>query len=122
MPNDKKSENNEKSECMEVGTESEFQDEIEEGNKDFIASETRVKEESMSESDEEEFVRLDEHEAQTLINGPDYITHEDLETFGDNENVTGISNTITRKFVVKISYLKKQNFQNVNCVSKHSRS
>ena len=38
MPNDKKSENNEKNECMEVGTESEFQDEIEEGNKDLMTS------------------------------------------------------------------------------------
>ena len=33
------------------------------------------------ESDEEEFVTLDKHEAQKLINGPDYITDKGLETF-----------------------------------------
>ena len=68
MLNDQNSKKNAKNECMEVETESEFQDENEDGIEDFFESETRVKEESMSESDEEEFVRLDKHEAQKLIN------------------------------------------------------
>ena len=78
ISNDQKSKINAKNECMEVETESVFQDEIE--------YEARVKEESMSESDEEEFVKLDKHEAQKLINGPDYITDKDLETFDETAN------------------------------------
>ena len=85
MTNDKKSENNEKSECMEVKTESKFQDKTEEGSEDFFASENRVKEESMSESDGEDFVRLNDDEAQKLIHGPDYTTQEDLDKFDDQK-------------------------------------
>ena len=85
MSNDQKSKKNAKNECMEIETGSEFQDKIEDCIGDFIECEPRVKEESMSESDEEEFVRLDKHEAQKLINGPDYITDKDLATFDENE-------------------------------------
>ena len=40
----------------------------------------------MSESEGEELVRLSEHQALKLINGPDYITNEDYETFDKNED------------------------------------
>ena len=46
-----------------------------------------------SESDEEEFVRLDKHEAQKLINGPDYTTGKDLESFDENQT----TNTLVEK-------------------------
>ena len=85
MSNVQKSNKNAKNECMEVEMESEFQYKFEDGIDNFIECKARVKEESMSESDEEELVRLDEHEAQKLINGPDYITDKDLETFDENE-------------------------------------
>jgi hypothetical protein len=120
MLNDQNSKKNAKNECMEVETESEFQDENEDGIEDFFESETRVKEESMSESDEEEFVRLDKHEAQKLINGPDYITDKDLETFDDNENADIIGDQLKTSHDLEIKDNNKEpktfggiNYENV---------
>ena len=76
-----KCENNTNSDSMEVETEPEYQDENEEGIEGFKESETTVKEESISESEGEEFVKLSEHKAQKLI------TQEDLETFDENERI-----------------------------------
>ena len=78
---------------MDVETESEYQDE-KEGKEDFNESETSVKEESLSESEGEELVRLSEHQALKLINGPDYITQEDLETFDDNESADFVEDNV----------------------------
>ena len=74
-----KSKNDTNIDSIEVATESECQDEN--FMEDFDGSETSVKEEPLSESEGEELVRLSEDQALKLINGPDYITQEDLETF-----------------------------------------
>ena len=116
MSKNKKSENNVKSECMEVETESKFQDETEEGSEDFFASETRVKEESMSESDGEDFVRLNEDEAKKLIHGPDYTTQEDLDTFDDNETTYSIRdklNTFDDQKLEEIETFDGDNYESV---------
>ena len=70
---------------MDVETESEYQEE-QENMEDVDECESSIKEESLSESEGEELVRLSEHQALKLINGPDYITNEDYETFDDNED------------------------------------
>ena len=74
-----KSENNTNFDSMEV-------EKIifEEGIKDFKKGESRVKEESISESEGEKTVILSEHIAQKNINRPDDITQKDLEAFEDN--------------------------------------
>ena len=119
MLNDQISKENTKGECMEVATESEFQDKIENGIEDFIECEARVKEESLSESDDEEFVKLDKHEAQKLINGPDYITDKDLATFDENET----ANTFEDKLKTfngqetEDNADEKNSFDRVNCES-----
>ena len=83
-----KLENNTNNDSMEVETEPEYQDENEGGMDDFIESETTVKEESISESEGIEIVRLSEDIVQKLINKPEYITQvqEDLETFDENSD------------------------------------
>ena len=50
-------------------------------------------------------MRLDERELQKLINGPDYITQEDLGTFDDNESIedkitTEVEDEQSRKLVL----------------------
>ena len=77
-----KSENktNNDDDSMDVETESEYQEE-QENMEDVDECESSIKEKSLSESEGEELVRLSEDQALKLINGPDYITQEDLETF-----------------------------------------
>ena len=79
--------------AMDVETESEYQDE-KEGKEDFNESSTSVKEESLSESEGEELVRLSEHQALKLINGPDYVTQEDLDMFNDNEGAEFVEDNV----------------------------
>ena len=79
-----KSENNTNYDFMEVEKEHEYQDENEEGIKNFKESETRVKEESILESEGEKTVILSEHIAKEFINKPDNLTQEDLETFDES--------------------------------------
>ena len=79
-----KSENNTNYDFMEVEKEHEYQDENEEGIKNFKESETRVKEESILESEGEKTVTSSEHIAQEFINKPDNLTQEDLETFDES--------------------------------------
>ena len=50
-------------------------------------SEARVKDDSLCEPEGEEFVRLDEHKAQTCINSKDSITDDPTKSFTDNETV-----------------------------------
>ena len=68
------SENSTDTDSLEVETEPESQDENEDGMDNFIASETRVKEESRS------AVRLSEYMEQKLIKGPDHEIFDDNET------------------------------------------
>ena len=75
----------EKNTNMEVETDPEYQDENEDGMDNFIASDTSVKEESISESEGIEIVRLSEH---VLINKPEYKrqVQEDLEIFDEKSD------------------------------------
>ena len=50
-------------------------------------SEARVKEDSLCESEGEEFVRLDEHKAQTCINSQDSITDDPTKSFTNDGTV-----------------------------------
>ena len=55
---------------------------------DFVPSDIKVEEESLSESEGEEFIRLSEQKAKSLnLTFPDFIINEDLESFGDDETV-----------------------------------
>ena len=117
MSNVPKSNKNAKNDCMEVETESEFQDKFKDGIENFIECKARVKEESMSESDEEELVRLDEHEAQKLINGPDYITDKDLETFDETANTFDDKLNIFNGQETEDNADEKNSFDRVNCES-----
>ena len=73
-----KSEDNTSNDSMEVETELESQHENEDSLEEFVASETTLNEELLSEFEEEEFVKVGEHKTQKLIIG------SDLKTFNDN--------------------------------------
>ena len=73
---------------MEDETDSDYQDEIENGMEDFVASENKVKVESLGDSEGKELVRL----AQT----PDYITHNPFKTFDDDENTYTFEDQVER--------------------------
>ena len=76
-----KPENTANKDPLKVGTDYGSQNENEEAMEDFDAIENSVKEESISESEGEVFVKLSEHKAQKLI------TQEDFETFDENERI-----------------------------------
>ena len=85
---DKRTEKTTSIKCIQVKTDSEHQDKINEGLEDFVPSDIKVEEESLSESEGEEFVRLSEQKAKNLnLLFPDFITNEDLESFDDDETV-----------------------------------
>ena len=85
---DKRTEKTTSIKCIQVKTDSEHQDKINEGLEDFVPSDIKVEEESLSESEGEEFVRLSEQKAKNLnLLFPDFITNENLESFDKNETV-----------------------------------
>ena len=77
-----KSENIAKNDPLEVEAESEYQEENEEGLKEINASDTRVREESISESEGEEFVEVSENKAKKPNNGLNLESIDDF--FEDN--------------------------------------
>ena len=107
-----KSETNTSYDSKEVEAEPESQYENEKSMKDFDASENSVKEESISESEGEEFVRLSEHKTQKLI------TQEDFETHDENERIDIIKdqlNTFDDEEVEDNGFetLYKENYKNI---------
>ena len=84
----KKTEKTTSIKCIQVKTDSEHQNKINEALEDFVPSDIKVEEESLSESEGEEFIRLSEQKAKSLnLTFPDFIINEDLEPFGDDETV-----------------------------------
>ena len=87
-PKNKKTEKTTGIKCVQVKTDSERQNKINEGLEDFVPSNIKVEEESLSESEGEEFVRLSEQKGKSLnFLNPDFIINKDLESFGDDETV-----------------------------------
>ena len=97
IPNDKKYENNINSQCMDVETESEYQDKNKDGIKDFVESETRRKKESCSESE-------------VSVDGVNIIIQK-YDPF-ENENIN-VENSAKVLFSPKKS-LEPQNFKEVS--------
>ena len=84
----KKTEKTTSIKCIQVKTDSEHQNRINEGLEDFIPSDTKLEKESLSEFEGEYFIRLSEQKAKNLNRlFPDFITNEDLESFGSDETV-----------------------------------
>ena len=84
----KKTEKTNSIKCIQVKTDSEHQNKINEGLEDFIPSDIKVHEESISAYEGEEFVRLSEQKAKNLnILFPDFITNKELDSFDDDETV-----------------------------------
>ena len=109
-----KSENNTNNDSMQVETEPESQDENEDSMEDFI--ETLVKEESISEFEGEETVKLREHIAQNLIDRPDNITQEDLEAFDKSSDFVEDNLKIFDDQGLEDNVKELENFENITDV------
>ena len=113
-----KPETNTNNDFMEVETESEYQGENEDGMDNSIESETAVKEESISESEGIEIVRLSEHIAQKLINRSDYVTQKDLKTFDESsdfveDNLKTLDYQELENNVEELESLDGENYENI---------
>ena len=85
-------------------------------NNTINKSETRVKEDSLSESEGKELVRLGEHNAQNHKSSPDYITHDPLITFADNETADTFENklkTFDDQKIEELEIFDEENYENV---------
>ena len=109
-----KSENNTNNDSTEVETEPESQDENEDSMEDFI--ETLVKEESISEFEGEETVKSREHIAQNLIDRPDNITQEDLETSDESSDLIEDNPKIFDDKGLEDNVKELENFENITDV------
>ena len=86
------------------------------GNNTTNRSETRLKEDSLSESEGGEFVRLSEHKEKSHINSQDYITHDPFQKFADNETADNFEfklNTFDDPKLEELEIFDDENYENV---------
>ena len=92
---------------MEDKMDYEYQDEIEKGMEDFVASANSVKEESLGD------VRLGEHKAQTHNNSPDSVTHNLFKTFDDDESTNTFEGQELEEDFDELEYFDKTDYKNI---------